>query len=44
MFVTRPLAGEPPNDPHPAEIFADKNDVDLALIIRWIEEGAVFMP
>jgi hypothetical protein len=44
LFVVRPLAGVPVNDPHPADIFADTDDPDLDKIIRWIEEGANFTP
>jgi hypothetical protein len=41
LFVVRPLAGVPPNDPHPTEIFPSLDDPDLQTIIRWIEQGAV---
>jgi len=42
LFVVRPLAGVPVNDPHPVEIFATEDDPDLQLIINWISQGATF--
>ncbi len=42
LFVVRPLAGVPPGDPHPVEIFPSENDPDLQLIINWISQGASF--
>ncbi len=45
LLVVRPLTNEPGStDPHPVDIFPSVEEPNLALIIRWITEGAKFEP